>query len=154
VIGILKSVGTALRTAARRPVTVQYPTEHREIPQRERAFPILLWDENIDEPFCTGCQACARACPCECMTVVMKDNPRFKAGESKRRKIVEKFWIDYGRCMKCNICVEVCNFEAIAMNNTWAGFELSRYDRRDLVMDVDDLLRQSKEGTIKEWVAP
>jgi len=154
VIGILKSLGTVVGTALRKPVTVQYPNEHRVIPERERAFPILLYDHVVDEPFCTGCQACARACPVECMTVVMKDNPKFKDKESKRRKIVEKFWIDYGRCMKCNICVEVCNFEAIAMNNTWSGWELSRYDRRDLVLDVDDLLRQSKESQIKEWVAP
>ncbi len=152
-IGILKSLRTVLSTATRKPVTIQYPTVHHEIPQRGRSFPLLLYDEAIDEPYCTGCQACSRACPVECMTVVMKDNPKFKEKESKRRKIVEKFWIDYGRCMKCNICVEVCNFEAIAMNNTWAGIELSRYDRRDLVMDVDDLLRQSKEKTIEEWVA-
>ena len=153
-IGILKSIRQVLSTGMRRPVTIQYPTEHRELPQRERGFPLLLYDEAVDEPFCTGCQACARACPCECMTVVMMDNPKFKEKESKRRKIVDKFWIDYGRCMRCNICVEVCNFEAIAMNNTWAGIEMARYDRRDLVLDVDDLLRLSKEDQIKEWVAP
>ncbi len=153
-IGLLRSLKTTLSTTARSPVTIQYPEIHRELPERERGFPLLLWDHDIDEPFCTGCQACARACPVECMTVVMKDNPKFKEKESKRRKIVEKFWIDYGRCMRCNICVEVCNFEAIAMNNTWAAQELSRYDRRDLVMDVDDLLRMSKEKQVKEWVAP
>ena len=153
-IGLLRSLKTTLSTTVRHPVTIQYPEVHRELPERERGFPILLWDHAIDEPFCTGCQACARACPVECMTMVMKDNPKFKDKESKRRKIVEKFWIDYGRCMRCNICVEVCNFEAIAMNNTWAAQELSRYDRRDLVMDVDDLLRMSKEKQVKEWVAP
>ena len=34
------------------------------------------------------------------MTVTMKDNPKQAAGESKRRKIVDTFWIDYGRCMR------------------------------------------------------
>src|SRR5438093_11932231 len=124
-IGVLRSVATGLRTALRKPVTIQYPEVHREIPQRERAFPILLWDQAVVEPFCTGCQACARACPVECMTVTMKDNPMFASKESKRRKIVDKFWIDYGRCMRCNICVEVCNFDAIAMNHRWVGHELS-----------------------------
>ena len=65
-----------------------------------------------------------------------------------RRKIVDQFFIDYGRCMRCNICVEVCNFEAIGMNNTWAGHELSRYDRKDLVMDLDMLMAQSKAGKV------
>jgi NADH-quinone oxidoreductase subunit I len=143
-LGILKSLGMTARAAFRKPVTIQYPTVHREIPNRDRAFPILIWDEEHDEPFCTGCHACERACPVECMTVVMKDNPKQKTGESKRRKIIDEFWIDYGRCMRCNICVEVCNFEAIGMNNTWAGHELSRFDRSELVMDLDRLLSQSK----------
>ena len=82
------------------------------------------------------------------MTVVMRDNPKHAAGESKRRKIIDEFWIDYGRCMRCNICVEVCNFEAIGMNNTWAGHELSRFDRSDLVLDLDQLLAQSKAGKV------
>ena len=108
-IGMLKSMGTTLATTMRRPVTTQYPEVHRPIPERERGFPLLLWDEKIDEPYCTGCQACERACPVDCMTVTMRDNPLFKSGESKRRKIVDTFWIDYGRCMRCNICIEVCN---------------------------------------------
>ncbi len=148
-IGILKSFGMTARAVFRRPVTIQYPTVHREIPNRDRAFPILLWDENIDEPFCTGCHACERACPVECMTVTMKDNPLHATGQSKRRKIIDEFWIDYGRCMRCNICVEVCNFEAIGMNNTWAGHELSRFDRSDLILDLDMLLAQSKAKKVE-----
>jgi len=151
-IGMLKSMGTTLATTMRRPVTTQYPEVHRPIPERERGFPLLLWDEKIDEPYCTGCQACERACPVDCMTVTMRDNPLFKSGESKRRKIVDTFWIDYGRCMRCNICIEVCNFDAIAMNNTWSGIELSVFDRQELVMDLDELLAKSKAGEIKAWV--
>jgi formate hydrogenlyase subunit 6/NADH:ubiquinone oxidoreductase subunit I len=147
-IGILRSMGQVLWVIGRKPVTIQYPEVHREIPNRDRAFPILLWDFDVDEPFCTGCHACERACPVECMTVVMKDNPKQAAGESKRRKIIDEFWIDYARCMRCNICVEVCNFEAIGMNNTWAGHELSKYDRKDLVLDLDQLLSQSKAGKV------
>ena len=152
--GLLKSMGTTLSTFARRPVTRDYPNFHRELPERDRAFPILLWDEAIDEPFCTGCHACERACPVECMTVLMKDNPNHEShgGRSKRRKIIDKFWIDYARCMRCNICVEVCNFEAIAMNNTWEGHELSAYDRRDLVMDLPQLLAQNRQGYLDPWV--
>jgi formate hydrogenlyase subunit 6/NADH:ubiquinone oxidoreductase subunit I len=89
------------------------------------------------------------------MTVLMKDNPNHttQGGNSSRRKIIDKFWIDYARCMRCNICVEVCNFDAIAMNNTWQGHELSVHDRGDLVMDLQQLLAQHRQGAIKEWVA-
>ncbi|HXH21861.1 MAG TPA: 4Fe-4S binding protein [Dehalococcoidia bacterium] len=155
-IGVLKALGVTFGTMLRKPVTIEYPTVHRPVPERDRAFPILLWDYEVDEPFCTGCHACERACPVECMTVTMKDNPKFAEGKSKRRKIVDQFFIDYGRCMRCNICVEVCNFDAIAMNNTWAGHELSTEDRKELVMDLEQLLAQHKTrdpGTrIKPWV--
>lgn len=152
-LGIFKGMYVTFTMMLRKPVTIQYPSTHRGVPQRDRAFPILLWDAEVDEPFCTGCHACERACPVECMTVVMVDNPKHADGTSKRRKIVDAFWIDYGRCMRCNICVEVCNFEAIAMNNTWAGHELSRFDRNELVLDLDQLLAQHKQGKIEEWVA-
>ena len=152
-IGVLKSLMVTMSTMTRKPVTIQYPTEHRKVPERDRAFPILLYDFEVDEPFCTGCHACERACPVECMTVTMKDNPKHADGTSKRRKIIDEFYIDYGRCMRCNICVEVCNFEAIAMNNTWAGHELSRFDRNELVLDLSELLSQHKKEKIDPWVA-
>ena len=152
-IGMLKSMAITFQTMLRKPVTIEYPAKHREVPQRDRAFPIRLWDKDVVEPFCTGCHACERACPVECMTVTMKDNPLHAEDKSKRRKIVDEFWIDYGRCMRCNICVEVCNFEAIAMNNTWAGHELSKFDRNDLVLDLTQLLAQHKQDKIDAWVA-
>ena len=152
-IGVMKSLAATMGTMMRKPVTIQYPTQHRSVPERDRAFPVLLWDFDIDEPFCTGCHACERACPVECMTVTMKDNPKFAEGNSKRRKIIDEFFIDYGRCMRCNICVEVCNFEAIAMNNTSAGHELSRFDRNELVLDLSELLSQHKKEKIEPWVA-
>ncbi|HEY7467187.1 MAG TPA: 4Fe-4S binding protein [Dehalococcoidia bacterium] len=151
-IGVLRSLTATMGTMLRRPVTIEYPTAHRKVPERDRAFPILLWDFEIDEPFCTGCHACERACPVECMTVTMRDNPLHAEGKSKRRKIIDEFYIDYGRCMRCNICVEVCNFDAIAMNNTWTGHELSSVDRKDLVMDLDQLLTLSKDQQIRPWV--
>ncbi len=153
-IGVMKAMVTTMRTMLRKPVTIQYPTVHRQIPERNKGLPLLLWDFEADEPYCTGCHACERACPVECMTVIMKDNPRFAEGKSKRRKTADEFWIDYGRCMRCGICVEVCNFEAIAMNNSWTAQEQSRFDRSDLVQDLDQLLGQSKAGKIDPWVAP
>jgi NADH-quinone oxidoreductase subunit I len=149
-LGILKAAATTVRAALRRPVTVQYPVQKKELPHRSRGFPILLWDFEKDEPFCTGCQVCARSCPVDCMTVTMKDNPKKAEGKSTRKKIIDRFYIDYARCMRCDICVEVCNFDAIVMNNTWEGIELSRYDRQDLVMDLPILLRQSQSGELKD----
>ena len=153
-IGILKGLATTFSTFTRRPVTVQYPTEKRELPERQRSFPVLTWDFDHDEPFCTGCNICVRNCPVDCMTAVMHDNPKYAEGTSERRKIAEKFWIDYARCMRCNICIEVCPFEAIAMDNTWTGHEQSAYDRRDLHKDIEDLLAASKSGALANPFRP
>src|SRR3990172_2197792 len=149
-LGVLKAIKTTVTAALRKPVTVQYPSTKKGLPPRSRGLPVLLWDFDVVEPFCTGCQVCARYCPVDCMTVTMKDNPLYAEGKSKRKKIVDRFYIDYARCMRCDICVEVCNFDAIVMNNTWSGVELSRYDRRDLVLDLDQLLDQSKTGELKD----
>jgi NADH-quinone oxidoreductase subunit I len=134
----------------RKPATVEYPTDKKVLPHRSRGFPVLLWDFEKDEPFCTGCQVCARYCPVDCITVTMKDNPKKATGQSSRKKLVDNFFLDYARCMRCDICVEVCNFDAIVMNNTWKGVELSRFDRQDLVMDKTALLDQSHSGQLPD----
>ena len=146
--GILKGLGVTFSTFTRKTVTVEYPDARRDLPIRQRSFPVLTWDFDHDEPFCTGCNVCIRNCPVDCMTATMQDNPGYTAGTSDRRKIVEKFWIDYARCMRCNICVEVCPFEAIVMDNNWSGHEQSVYDRRDLHKDIEELLRPSKSGAL------
>ena len=47
---------------------------------------------------CTGCTICAKKCPVECIS-----------GERKELHI-----IDQELCTKCNMCYEVCNFDAVA----------------------------------------
>ena len=51
----------------------------------------------IDEEKCTGCTACVRVCPSDCIT-----------GEKKQPHV-----IDQERCIKCGACIEVCKFDAV-----------------------------------------
>ncbi|MCY3920559.1 MAG: 4Fe-4S binding protein, partial [Chloroflexi bacterium] len=54
---------------------------------------------------------------------------------------------------RCNICVEVCPFDAIAMLPEWEGHEQSKFDRRELVMDLDDLLAPSRaRADLPFWI--
>jgi NADH-quinone oxidoreductase subunit I len=138
---------------SRKPVTVHYPDEKKPLPTRARSFPFLIWNHILDEPNCTGCQKCAKACPVDCMTVSLEKNARFESGDTNHKSIVKDFYIDFGRCMRCNICIEVCPFDAIAMLPTWEGHEQSRFDRRELVMDLDDLLAPSRaDATVPFWM--
>ena len=147
--GVIRALLATMGTAARKPVTREFPQTHRQLPDRARGYPLLLWDFQADEPFCVACHQCERACPVECMTVTLKHNPRFESGESKRKTIVDEFFIDDARCMRCNICEEVCpsNFRAITLQGSaWLTNELAALDRQRLVLDLDQLLAASKQG--------
>ncbi len=113
----MKGLMTTFAEFFRPVVTAQYPKEHLPVAPRYMGFPVLTWDESVGEPYCTGCMVCVRACPTLCMSAVMKDNPLQQEGKSKRRKIVDEFEINLGRCILCGICVEVCNFDAIEMSH-------------------------------------
>jgi NADH-quinone oxidoreductase subunit I len=141
--GILKSLWVTARTVFRKPVTVQYPVERPPYAERMRGFPALIWDEAINEPFCTGCQVCARYCPTNAIFVTMKDNPLNAAGESPRRKIVDDFYLDIGRCIQCKICVDVCNFDAIYMSHET---EFSEWDKSELVFDLKQMLHLKEQA--------
>ena len=140
--GLLKGLVTTVKTTFRKPVTVQYPDEHLPLSPRYMGFPALIWDKKVDEPACTGCMVCMRNCPTECITVTMKDNPRHAEGTSTRRKIVDDFSINYARCILCQICVEVCNFDAIVMTDL---HEAAVGVRSDLKADMKRLFEIGRE---------
>ena len=142
--GNLKGLLVTLKTMLRSPVTAQYPepTKRLDIATRFMGFPALTWDYTVDEPYCTGCMVCIRECPTQCMTATMKDNPLHPDGKSRRRKIVESFEINLGRCIICGICVDVCNFDAIEMSHE---HELGKYQRNGNRVDLPMLLEMGKE---------
>ena len=133
-----------MRTALRRPVTAQYPEPEKRQPVQDRfmGFPALTWDYEVVEPYCTGCMVCIRDCPTQCMSAKMTDNPKAADGTSSRRKIIETFEINLGRCILCGICVDVCNFDAIEMSHE---HELSKYERNGNRADLDRLLELGRE---------
>ena len=138
-LGNLKGMLMTLLTTARRPVTAQYPKVRLPTEARRMGFPMLIWDEKVEEPYCTGCMVCIRECPTQCMSATMGDNPLHQEGKSPRRKIVESFEINIGRCILCGICVDVCNFDAIEMSYET---ELSTYLRNGRRMDLHELLER------------
>ena len=151
--GVMRAMAQGAKIFAQRPVTVHYPDEKKKLPKRARTFPYLIWNHDLEETNCTGCQKCAKACPVDCMTVTLQKNSAFDAGLSNHKSLVKDFYIDFGRCMRCNICIEICPFDAIAMLPLWEGHEQSRYDRRELVMDLDDLLAPSRgDRDVPFWI--
>ena len=76
------------------------------------------------------------------MSATMKDNPLFEEGKSRRRKIIDDFEINLGRCILCGICVDVCNFDAIEMSYE---HELGKYERNGNRVDLPQLLEMGKQ---------
>ena len=87
-LGNLKGMVMTLITSLRTPVTAQYPDVRMPVEERRMGFPMLLWDDSIVEPYCTGCMVCVRECPTQCMSATMTDNPKHAEGVSHRRKII------------------------------------------------------------------
>ena len=139
--GVLRGLGTTLRTHFSKPVTIQYPDEKAPLAERFRGFPALLWDDEVGESKCTGCATCARSCPTQVIKVTAKDNEKFQEGKSKRRRIVDSYFLNLAGCIQCGICVEVCPFDANEMSHV---HELADYSREGLVLDVERLHRMSK----------
>ena len=143
-LGFIEGLKTTLKTAGRKPVTAQYPEPDKRQPVQARymGFPALTWDGDVGEPYCTGCMVCIRNCPTLCMSAKMKDNPLNAEGKSRRRKIIDEFEINLGRCILCGICVDVCNFDAIEMSHE---HELSKYERNGNRVDLPALLDMGRQ---------
>src|SRR5439155_19013370 len=60
----------------------------------------------------------------------------------KPRQRPKVFDIDISVCMQCQICVEVCPFEAIKMDNDYEKSKYGRFD--DLVERLPDLLKSNE----------
>ena len=138
----VKALGVSLSSFMRRRVTVDYPKVRIPLQDRFMGFPVLMDDANREEPFCTGCGVCIRYCPTQCMSGAMKDNPKFAEGDRHRRKIIDYFEINYGRCILCAICVDVCNFDAIEMS---AQHEISDRLRDGNRVDLPGLLERGRK---------
>ena len=108
-------------------VTVQYPEER--VPQKEAArnFPFLVYDGDDWQKGlrCVACLICEKECPPQCIYIV-KDTVRKPDYMGKLQFQPKVFDIDTSVCMSCQICVEVCPFDAIKMD---VEYELSTGDR-------------------------
>ncbi len=123
--------------------TVQYPEEH--LPQKEAArnFPFLVYDGDDWQKGlrCVACKICEVECPPKCIYII-KDNTKKPDHAGKLQFQPKVFDIDVSVCMSCQICVEVCPFDAIKMD---VEFELSTGNRFDgLLISKDKLARPNE----------
>jgi NADH-quinone oxidoreductase subunit I len=125
-------------------VTIQYPEQRLQLPERERNRLFV----NIDD--CIGCDQCARACPVSCIKIeTIKAVPGDIVGKTgttsqgkKKALFVSKFDIDLAKCCFCQLCVFPCPTECIYMTDV---FEYSEFKRENLVYRFSDLTTERVE---------
>ncbi len=140
--GLRVTGGTMLRTiAGEGPVTIEYPKEKRQKPQRFHGRHVLnRYPDGMEK--CIGCELCAGACPANCIYVRGMDNdPENPNSPGERFGFV--YEINMLRCIFCALCVEACPTEAITMTHL---FEMSTTNREDAIYTRETLLMDEKGG--------
>lgn len=147
--GILKGLAETARNflgsyvSKNRLTTVQYPEER--LPQIEayRNFPFLVYDgEDWQQGLrCVSCFICEKECPPKCI-VIEKSTDKKPDAVGKLQFYPKVFNIDISVCMSCQICVEVCPFDAIKMDT---DYELSTTNRFSALLWDKQQLAKSNE---------
>jgi NADH-quinone oxidoreductase subunit I len=137
--GLMTTFGRFTET----PVTVQYPEEKTPVFPRFRGRHKLHRFEDSGLEKCVGCSLCAAACPADCIRVVAAENtPEHRVSAGERYAAV--YEINLSRCIFCGYCEVACPFDAITMGH---DFELSDYNRSDLIFTKEMLLAEPIEAT-------
>ena len=99
-------------------VTLQYPEERWEVPERFRGF---LFN---DIRTCTSCTMCVKACPIDCISLEAVRG-------ADKKMVLCSYDINIGRCMYCGLCVEVCPPKSLKHTG---GYERASVDLSELTL--------------------
>lgn len=147
--GILKGLAVTAKNffgsyvSKQRLTTLQYPEERSLQIEAARSFPFLVFDGTDAEQGlrCVSCHICEKECPPKCI-LIKKSTDKKPDAVGKMQFYPAVFDIDISVCMSCQICVEVCPFDAIKMD---VVYDLSTHDRfGGLLLDKQQLAKSNE----------
>ncbi len=151
-LDIIKGMATTLRNIGKKPTTVSYPEEERELPARFRGRHVLHRYENGLER-CVGCYLCAGACPADAIYIEAAENTdemRVSPGE----RYAKVFDVNMLRCIFCGYCQAACPTGAITLEK---HYKLASYHPEDMIYHKEMLLEPAGQATIGSaavWLNP
>jgi len=103
---VFEGMSVTFSHLVRKPYTVQYPDR---MPMKvQDTLPFRYRGRlEVDIEICTGCLACERACPIDCISIDATKDPKTKG------ITLTRYEIDLAKCMYCGLCSEPCPTGAI-----------------------------------------
>ncbi len=119
----------------RKEVTIQYPKERWEVPERSRGMVVLLTDQETGQLNCTACMLCMRACPTAAIQIEVEK-------DEKGKRHLKEFDLNYHICCFCGLCEEACNFAAIKLATK---YEFPEFDSKKLQWTKKELAEWGRD---------
>lgn len=123
--GFKLTLGTFGRTMWNGSYTLEYPEQKLPIDKTTHRG---IHEYDVDR--CISCEACAKACPVDCIYIESAPDEKGKPTKGKAA-IMTRFDIDYSKCLFCGLCVPPCPSECIQLGERYS---LPGHTRDDMVV--------------------